>query len=243
MGMTGGGESQSEDFSGSAIVEAMEGNLVAYVMYCSCIPGAQVHQGPDHITALTGILQPSLNGVMRTRLREDNAYERIAEILEPFKAHQVPMLWWIFPGTQPINLARHLTAHGLTYYQDGPGMVCGLEFLPATLSLPDGCTIEAVESRETLDEWIKTSALIFAGTSQEIDPDYVAFERCLGWESEQPYRRFLARLHGEPVATSALFLGAGVAGLYSVGTLPTARRLGIGTAISLAPLLKARDEG
>lgn len=234
------GENGGRNLSTPLVVEAMEGNLAAYIMYCSCIPGAQVHQEADHISALTGILQPSLNVVMRTRFSEDDAYERIAEIMEPFKARNVPMLWWIFPGTQPANLARYLTTHGITYYQDGPGMASDLELLPTTLSLPAGCTIEEVESQETLDEWIKTAALIFAGTSDEIDPDYVAFERCLGWGADQPYRRFLARLHGESVATSAMFLGAGVAGLYSVGTVPSARRRGIGTAISLAPLLNAR---
>ncbi len=237
------GENGGRNLSTPLIVEAMEGNLAAYIMYCSCIPGAQVQQEADHISALTGILQPSLNVVMRTRFREDDAYERVVEIMKPFKARQVPMLWWIFPGTQPANLSRYLTAYGLTYYQDGPGMASDLNLLPATLSLPAGCTIEAVESQEVLDEWIKTSALIFAGTSNEIDPDYVAFERCLGWEADQPYRRFLARLHGDPVATSAMFLDAGVAGLYSVGTLPAARRRGIGTAISLAPLLSARARG
>ena len=211
------GENGGRNLSTPLVVEAMEGNLAAYIMYCSCIPGAQVHQEADHISALTGILQPSLNVVMRTRFREDEAYERILEIMEPFKARRVPMLWWIFPGTQPANLARYLTAHGITYYQDGPGMAGDLELLPTTLSLPAGCTIEEVESQETLDEWIETAALIFAGTSDEIDPDYVAFERCLGWGSDQPYRRFLARLHGEPVATSAVFLDASVVGLYSVG--------------------------
>ncbi|MBA2680287.1 MAG: hypothetical protein H0U76_18055 [Ktedonobacteraceae bacterium] len=232
-----------QNLSTPLMVEAMEGNLAAYIMYCSCIPGAQVQQEADHISALTGIHQPSLNVVLRARLQEDDAHERIAEIMKPFKARNVPMLWWIFPGTQPTNLARYLTAHGLTYYQDGPGMAGDLALLPSTLSLPPGCTIEEVESQETLDEWIKTSALIFTGTSQQIDPDYVAFERCLGWGSDQPYRRFLARLHGEPVATSAMFLGGGAAGLYSVGTLPSARRRGIGTAVSLAPLLNARARG
>ena len=241
--MSMSGENRIRDFSIPVIVEAMEGNLAAYIMYCSCIPGAQVHQEEDHISALTGIPQPSLNVVMHTRFSEDDAYGRIAEIMEPFKARHVPMLWWIFPGAQPANLAHYLTAHGLSYYQDGPGMAGDLRSLPATLPLPTGCTVEEVESQETLDEWINTSALTFAGHSHEIDPAYIAFERCLGWGSDQPYRRFLARLHGSPVATSAMFLGAGVAGLYSVGTIPSARRRGIGTAISLAPLLSARSMG
>ena len=54
---------------------------------------------------------------------------------------------------------------------------------------------------------------------------------------------YLARLDGAPVATSAMTLVAGVAGLYAVGTMEHARGRGIGAAMTLLPLLAARDLG
>jgi GNAT superfamily N-acetyltransferase len=58
-----------------------------------------------------------------------------------------------------------------------------------------------------------------------------------------PWRMFLGRLGGEPVATNMLFTGGGVASVYAVATVGAARNKGIGAAITLKPLLIARDLG
>ena len=57
-----------------------------------------------------------------------------------------------------------------------------------------------------------------------------------------PWRMVLGRLNGEPVGTNIIFNGSGVASVYGIAVPPSARGKGIGAAITLKPLLEARDK-
>ena len=56
-------------------------------------------------------------------------------------------------------------------------------------------------------------------------------------------RRFVALLDREPVATSRLSMAGGVAGLYTMVTLPHAQRRGIGLAMAHRAMAAGRDTG
>jgi ribosomal protein S18 acetylase RimI-like enzyme len=77
-----------------------------------------------------------------------------------------------------------------------------------------------------------------------IESDWVgAVYARLGCSDVTPWRHYLGLLNSAPVVTSAHFLGAGAAGIYFVSVHPHVRRLGIGAALTLAPLRAARELG
>ena len=55
-------------------------------------------------------------------------------------------------------------------------------------------------------------------------------------------RLFVRYLNSEPVDTNMLFTGGGVASVYAIAALPSTRGKGIGAAITLKPMLDARDK-
>ena len=82
----------------------------------------------------------------------------------------------------------------------------------------------------------------FVGAPRPFGEAFAELAVTIGLGPQSP-RHFLARVDGEPAATCSLFLGAGVAGIYDVSTLPELRKRGLGRLITRAAMREARARG
>lgn len=229
-----------EDFSAPSLVKAIEDNQFEYLMDLERSPRVTIYEGPELTWFLTGVPFPGFNRIVRARFEADDIDAKIEAALAPFRSRGLPMLWHIGPSTQPSNLRERLLARGLRRTAEEPGMATDLSRLETNQPLPPGLRIERVQDTERLEIWgqITGRAFDFSG---ELGDAFFKIEASL---AEYPARRlYLGSVEGEPVATALLFLGAGAAGIYGVGTIPEARRQGIGRAMTVVPLLEARDMG
>lgn len=119
-------------------------------------------------------------------------------------------------------------------------MAADLMALREDLPFPTGLEILPVENGEILQQWIHIASIGF-----DVPEEYekVWYDFFVEAVFDLPFRSYLGLLNGRPVATSQLFLSAGVAGIYNVTCIPEARGQGIGAAITLAPSLAAREMG
>jgi GNAT superfamily N-acetyltransferase len=204
--------------------------------------GGEVVDAPDLLWCAAGIPSAGWNRVLRTRLAPETLDARIEWVQERARAWGTAFLWHIIPSTQPADLESHLVRHGFTDGGEEPAMGVALTRLPGTAPLPDGVTIERARDRPAVEQWARTANAGFGGSAATEERTVAAASRdALSDAAAAEY--YLALLDGEPVASSAMILAAGVAGIFAVATRERARGRGIGAAVTMAPLLSARERG
>jgi ribosomal protein S18 acetylase RimI-like enzyme len=226
-----------EDFSISSLLPAMEKNVHEAWIHLARGLGAVIHDEPEALWFLSGHPFHLANGIVRTSFSSDMVEERI----EQFTAHHIPMALLISPSTQPADLGSHLEQHGWMP-EEAPGMAVDLRALDQHLSYPSNLTITHVRDNQQLKTWIRVMT-IGSEIPQEGLTLLLDMATKQGIKEDSTVHYYLGIVDEQPVATSLLYLGGGVAGIYNVTTLPEVRRQGIGTALTVVPLLEARAKG
>ena len=99
-------------------------------------------------------------------------------------------------------------------------------------------TIQRIHDAETLKTWLRVMTV-----GSEIPEEGFALLVKPGFTDDPSFHFYLGMFTDKPIATSLLYLGGGVTGIYNVTTLPEVRHQWIGSALTVAPLLQARTLG
>jgi GNAT superfamily N-acetyltransferase len=232
-----------DDLSTTAVVPALEANMAAFWAGYGRAPGAELYEGEDLLRVVTGTSEPLFNGVFRASLPPGAVDGAIAGTLARVASRRVPMFWWVGPSTRPADLGTRLERQGFANAGNSPAMAVDLRALSEEPSRIPGLSVAPVGDLDELRRWARVAA-IGTGFPERFYEELVALEVGVGLEPRgRLYTRYIAYQDGEAVGTSALLLHADVAGIFAVATIPRARGRGIGTALTLVPLLEARWRG
>jgi GNAT superfamily N-acetyltransferase len=227
------------DLSPSSLAVAIKTNLYAFFQSLRCSSQATTHDHSPGFRWHTAVAHPWFNGVLSTEPPAEDAAQIVCDTLSYFQSHGVASFtWWPAPHLEPGDWAQHLLAHDFQYDTSTPGMAIDLAALPPPVQHP--LIIRRVEDHQMLAGWTRTFIQSYE-LPEAMSPIFLELMDSLG--TDLPFRHYLGFLNDRPVAASTLFLGAGVAGIYNVATVVTARGQGIGSAMSLAPLYEARNLG
>jgi GNAT superfamily N-acetyltransferase len=217
------------------VVRAIEENAADLLMAMGAAGGGVQRDDDTARWTIGGSPIDYHNAVVAADLNEAEADRVIAESLRELRNRAVPGSWHVGPTMRPADLGRRLLEAGFTHGGTEPGMAVKLADLRRPAVVP-GLHLSRVESDDDLAVWESTLGRGFGEGVREAR--WVAeMYRRLGFAD--PWRHYLGRIDGEPVATTTVYLGAGMAGVYFVMTVPEARRRGIGAAITDGALREA----
>ncbi len=221
------------DSSTETLIDATEINYAEFFALYTNVPHIQQHDEPGVLRLSSSQPVDYLNTVLRTTFENGNAANRIREIMVGYKSQRASVRWHVWPNSQPADLTALLDEHGLHCTRSIPCMALDLAELNTSAQPIEHLEMTLVDDLPTLYEWMSPVAydLFFC----------LAYE--MGLPTTTPVLHFLARYQGEPVATASIYLGAGVAGLYDVVTMPEVRERGIGSALCTMALQTVRDMG
>lgn len=203
-------------------------------------PSVELSVGRYLTWFVTDMPDDFMNLVVCTELPKEGIDQLIENTLAHFRELNIKRLSWLIEeGVPTTEIRKHLEAHGFRE-SFGTHMAADLLNLREEQPIPDGLSIMVVKNEAMLRKWIHVASIGF-GVPHNVESIWYNFFETVAWE--HPFRTYMALLNDQPVGTSQLFTSAGVAGVYNVTCLPEARGQGIGAAITLAPLLEAREIG
>jgi len=232
------------DVSQTALTRAVEANLTEFHVFLSGWPEITLHRDEDRIWTLSRRRFSLCNVLLEANFDSAGIAAQIDRAVAPYLKSRVNVMWKLGPSTQPSNLGDHLVEGGFSVRPGLRGMALDLTGLASSQGRPPGLDVREVVDSGTLDLWRKAVDRGFGW------PSYGARDVADNLEyfltTGDPQRHLVAYVgvaEEVPVASSLVFFGAGVAGIYHVSTDPDHRGRGLGSTITRAPLLEARSRG
>jgi GNAT superfamily N-acetyltransferase len=225
-----------------SVKSAVKANWEAYHYCMAKSPNVELSIGRYLTWLMTDLPDHFMNLVVCSQLPTEGVDDLIESTLAHFRSMNIGKLSWLaHDGVPSVEINRVLLGHGLTFKESfATEMAVDLSVLPEELPAHPGLRIVPVVDGNALRQWIHVASIGFR-ISEKFEK--VWYDFFVDTVFDEQFQTYLALSNGKPVGTSQLFLSEGVAGIYNVTCIPEVRGQGIGSAITLAPLLKARELG
>lgn len=212
-------------------IAALHQNFIgSYRLLAKHVEGSATYEGHGVFAFATGVPTSVFNGCIAL---DDASEEAFGSAVGWLLRRELPCRVWVHEPAA-TRLGGVASAFGLARLEHlYPGMA--LQPIPEPPPTPAGVTIDLVNEENEAD--LAIYAELWLGEA--------AVRKLFGrsFRTDPNVRMFVARLDDESVGTSLAIRTGDVAGVYSVGTVKSARKRGVGTAATWAAIGAARDWG
>ena len=201
---------------------------------------ARLYERPGLLLIDSGTPFSSWNSII-TCAQPGDSIERLTEEINRFYSQtKTPLCWWTCPGTDSTEILKNPFFSSFQLTEVTAAMAMDLEtYLPQDEKLP-ALKITTVSSPEEIDSFISVLRRSYELPLFTRDALLAVITQNI-FNSPASLILYIANRGSVAVGCAALFLTDDVAGLYYVGTLPSHRAMGIGTALTVHCLNNARN--
>ena len=203
---------------------------------------AEIHEMPGVAAIYCGLDYAAFNAAVLSHPISDNVADLEQRIHDPaihFENRNLRWSYWYCDDYIGKSLARRakslLEQHRMIELTEAPGMIAE-RLAPATRPLPT-VEVRPVSDQATRSAFAHITSIAF-DVPWTICRDVYGAERA--WQGS--FRGYVGYANGVAISTTAIVVTAGVAGVYSVGTLPGHRGRGYAEALMRQVLQQIRNE-
>jgi hypothetical protein len=201
-------------------------------------PESQVEDTPEFYKIVNSVVPYDfLNGVYRTHFRGQDAEAKVAQMYASYRDRKIDFRWYIYPHSEPANLAQFLT--GLKPSSITPLQGLYIEEKDFLTEMPIDVTVEEMGAHN-LDEYAQACNAGWGQTGVKAQQVHAEIRR--DFEKGLNYRAFLARYRGRPGATAISRVVEGAGYLQGGSCDPLLRGKGLYRALVAYRLSELRKQ-
>jgi len=223
-----------EDAASPEAVEAIDANFRHWLPLI-VLNGGSIEEVHGCLRWRSATQLPLFNGVIGEPTSQEPA-AGLDEVLEPFDADGVPLLW---VTRQPGVMDEALRQRGFELEQL---LAMNVDLAEVVVPpAPEGVELRQVDDDPALLRAAVEISMLTLGMGPAFVDPMLALVQAIPERDRICY--FLALVDGVPAAASLLSLAEGVAGIYNVGTLEGYRGKGLGALVTATALEVGRAAG
>ncbi len=225
-----------------AIATAIEDNFISFRLLFSRLPNARIFKEKGFLWIDSGTSRASWNGILKAKVPLEFFDDKVELVLNYFHEVNRPFSCWLGNNNFSSTIQEKLTSYGFVQDEESTGMAADLNDCQVKIPYVSGLKIKKLSTPHEWESHLAVCAKSFNLTNsaeQFLSTIYRSVKSCIPY----PFQHYLGYIDDKPVASSLLFINSGITGIYFIGTIPTFRGKGIGSALTAYSMLRAKELG